>query len=92
LVALDVTISPELFEEGIANEVNRTVQSLRKDAGYEISDHISLHLDGPLEEKWRKVIFDSALAKNRTLTAAEADIEKVCQVDDREFVIRLRRP
>jgi isoleucyl-tRNA synthetase len=92
LVALDVTISPELFEEGIANEVNRTVQSLRKDAGYEISDHISLHLDGPLEEKWRKVIFDSALAKSRTLTAAEADIEKVCQVDDREFVIRLRRP
>lgn len=92
LVALDAAISPELFEEGIANELNRTIQSMRKEAGYEISDHISLHLEGPLDEFWRKSIVESALSRAKILTAAEADIEKIAQIDDREFLIRLHRP
>lgn len=92
LVALDTVISPELFEEGIANELNRTIQSMRKEAGYEISDHISLHLEGPLDEFWRKSIVDSALSRPKIISAAEADIEKISQIDDREFLIRLHRP
>jgi isoleucyl-tRNA synthetase len=92
LVALDAAITPELFEEGIANEVNRTIQTMRKDAGYEISDHIELHLEGPLDDKWRRTVLDSALAKAKVIEAAECDGETNVVIDDREFLIRIRRP
>ena len=42
-VAVDSTITPELRLEGLAREVVRRVQSMRKDAGFEISDRIKLY-------------------------------------------------
>ena len=46
LVALDSRLTPELEEEGLANELNRLIQDLRKRAGYAVSDRIRLALDG----------------------------------------------
>ncbi|WP_282069723.1 isoleucine--tRNA ligase [Olleya namhaensis] len=43
-VALDVTISPELKEEGIARELVNRIQNLRKDSGFEVTDRISVQL------------------------------------------------
>ncbi len=43
VAALDVTLTPELVSERIAREVVRRVQTLRKDAGFAISDRIALH-------------------------------------------------
>jgi isoleucyl-tRNA synthetase len=40
VVALDTTISPELRAEGLAREVVRRVQQMRKDAGFDLSDRI----------------------------------------------------
>jgi isoleucyl-tRNA synthetase len=42
LAALDTTLTEELQREGLAREVVRRVQSMRKDADYEISDHIDI--------------------------------------------------
>ncbi|MBI1258815.1 MAG: isoleucine--tRNA ligase, partial [Chloroflexi bacterium] len=42
LVALDTTLSEELLREGLAREVVRRVQSLRKDADFELNDRIVL--------------------------------------------------
>ncbi len=39
-VALDVTLTPELWQEGIAREVINRIQNLRKDKGYEVTDKI----------------------------------------------------
>jgi isoleucyl-tRNA synthetase len=39
-VAIDTTLSPELLQEGLAREVVRTLQTMRKDAGFEIQDRI----------------------------------------------------
>jgi isoleucyl-tRNA synthetase len=44
-VALDVEITPELEAEGIAREVVRAVQELRKTAGLAVEDRIELWLD-----------------------------------------------
>ncbi len=41
-VALDVTITPELIEEGIARELVNRIQNLRKDKGFEVTDKIRL--------------------------------------------------
>jgi isoleucyl-tRNA synthetase len=42
LVALDTTLTDDLVREGLAREVVRRVQQMRKDADFNISDHIAL--------------------------------------------------
>jgi isoleucyl-tRNA synthetase len=41
-VALDVTLTPTLKEEGLAREFVNRIQNLRKDKGYEVTDKIAL--------------------------------------------------
>ncbi len=43
-VALDVTITPTLKNEGIAREVVNRIQNLRKDSGFEVTDKIRVTL------------------------------------------------
>jgi len=43
-VALDVTITPELWREGIAREVINRIQNLRKDKGFDVTDKIEVKL------------------------------------------------
>ncbi|TXB67093.1 isoleucine--tRNA ligase [Vicingus serpentipes] len=43
-VALDITLSPELREEGIAREFVNRIQNLRKDSGLEVTDKIHLKI------------------------------------------------
>ncbi len=42
LVALDTTLTEDLLHEGIAREIVRRVQSLRRDADFNVEDHITL--------------------------------------------------
>ena len=42
LVALDTAITPELKLEGLAREIVRRVQELRKQAGYDLTDRITV--------------------------------------------------
>ena len=44
-VALDVTLTPELIEEGIARDLVNRIQNLRKDKGFEVTDKISLKIE-----------------------------------------------
>ncbi len=43
-VALDITITPELLEEGIARELVNRIQKMRKDSGLEVSDRIVVQI------------------------------------------------
>jgi isoleucyl-tRNA synthetase len=43
-VALDITITPELKQEGIARDFVNRIQNLRKDSGFEVTDKISIKL------------------------------------------------
>jgi isoleucyl-tRNA synthetase len=44
-VALDITLTPELIEEGISRDLVNRIQNLRKDKGYEVTDKISLKIE-----------------------------------------------
>jgi len=44
-VALDVTLTPELVEEGIARDLVNRIQNLRKDKGFEVTDKIRLKIE-----------------------------------------------
>jgi len=44
-VALDLTITPELQEEGLARELVNRIQNMRKEKDFEVTDRIKLHLE-----------------------------------------------
>ncbi len=45
-VVLDTNLSPELIEEGFVYEVISKIQTMRKDAGFEVMDHIKVAING----------------------------------------------
>ncbi len=45
-VVLDTNLSPELIEEGFVYEVISKIQTMRKDAGFEVMDHIKVAVNG----------------------------------------------
>jgi isoleucyl-tRNA synthetase len=45
-VAISTTITPELAEEGLAREIVRRLQDMRRDAGFELSDRITTWYSG----------------------------------------------
>ncbi|WP_298361447.1 isoleucine--tRNA ligase [Runella sp.] len=49
-VALDVTITDELRQEGIARDFVNRIQNLRKDSGFEVTDKIKISLENNNEE------------------------------------------
>ena len=57
-VALDVTITPDLVQEGNARELVNRIQKIRKDNGYELTDRIVLKVleQGDLTESITKYI------------------------------------
>jgi isoleucyl-tRNA synthetase len=50
-VALDVTVTPQLEQEGNARELVNRIQKIRKDNGYQLTDRINVQLAGPVELK-----------------------------------------
>jgi isoleucyl-tRNA synthetase len=45
-VVVNPDISPELLKEGLAREIVHRLQNMRKEAGFEIADHIIYYYDG----------------------------------------------
>lgn len=43
-VALDINVTPELREEGIAREFVNRIQNIRKDSGFDVTDKISIQI------------------------------------------------
>ena len=44
-VALDITVTDELRNEGVARELIKRIQNLRKESGFEITDRIDITLE-----------------------------------------------
>jgi isoleucyl-tRNA synthetase len=44
-VALDITITPELLDEGIARELVNRIQKIRKESGFEVTDRIKVYIE-----------------------------------------------
>ncbi len=45
-VALDTNLTPELIEEGFVREIVSKIQTMRKEAGFEVMDRITVYADG----------------------------------------------
>jgi isoleucyl-tRNA synthetase len=66
-VALDVTISESLRQEGIARELVNRIQNLRKDSGFEVTDRIDVMLQKD-EQIINAVDANMSYIKSETLT------------------------
>ena len=65
-VVLDIRLSEELIEEGFVRELISKVQTMRKEAGFEVVDHIVLSQTG--NERIAEIIKkNEAVIKNDTL-------------------------
>ena len=67
-VVLDTTLTPELIEEGFIRELISKIQNMRKDAGFEVMDHITVYAKD--NEKIEKLMNDR---KDDILTDVMAD-------------------
>jgi isoleucyl-tRNA synthetase len=66
-VVLDTNLTPELLEEGFVREISSKLQTMRKEAGFEVTDHITVYQQGndtikALMEKYTPQIQEAVLA------------------------------
>lgn len=83
-VALDVTITPELWEEGIARELINRIQNLRKEKGFEVTDHIIVNL-----QKHKQIA--EAIDKNISyicteILAREFNVVEQVDAENKDFI------
>lgn len=68
-VVLDTNLTPELLEEGYVRELVSKIQTMRKEAGFEVTDHILVYADGASQKttdifaKFREALAGEVLAK-----------------------------
>lgn len=72
-VALDTTLTEELIEEGFVREIVSKLQSMRKDAGFHVMDHIQVYQSG--SQKIKEI-----LQKNEASVLSDV-LGESCQYD-----------
>ena len=84
LVALDIHITPELRQEGIARELVNRIQNIRKDNDYDITDRIQIRLQAhPALQA--AVTANESYIKNETLTDSITFVESLPEGEEIAF-------
>ena len=84
LVALDIHITPELRQEGIARELVNRIQNIRKDNDYDITDRIQIRLQAhPALQA--AVTANEAYIKNETLTDSITFVDSLPEGEEIAF-------
>ena len=81
-VALDITLTPELLQEGLAREVINRIQNLRKDKGFEVTDKIMVKFQSQPDA-------DEAVQRNISYICSETlaqSFEVVAEIGETEKV------
>jgi isoleucyl-tRNA synthetase len=73
-VALDITITGELIEEGLAREFINRIQNLRKESGFDVTDKISIRI-------LKHEAINTALENYKTYIAAQTLANEIALVD-----------
>lgn len=87
-VALDITLTEELIEEGLAREFINRIQNLRKESGFDVTDKISIRIlkhdaINAALENYRSYIAAQTLANEITLVDSLKDPDAVeIEVED----------
>ena len=96
LIALDTRMTEELEMEGIAREFVNRVQNLRKDAGFEVTDRITINHQAPEKinnaiSKMSDYIKTETLATRIQKDLVDGDIRREIKINDLVFEVALSR-
>ena len=90
-VALDITISPELLQEGNARELVNRVQNIRKESNFELTDKILLEIEENTEMKDSIIQFSDYIC--REILAHQIDwvpsLKEAVEVEINEHKLRI---
>lgn len=94
-VALDVTLTEELKQEGISRELVNRIQNLRKELGFEVTDKIRVRVkDHPYISEALKnnlsYICAEILADSLELVT-DLDSGETVSIDDKELIIQINK-
>ncbi|MDD3406197.1 MAG: DUF5915 domain-containing protein [Paludibacteraceae bacterium] len=91
-IALDIEVSEELRQEGIARELVNRIQNIRKSNGYEIIDKIAIQIEKQDEinaavETYKAYISTQVLANSLTLVDA---LTNATELDFEDFMVKVK--
>ena len=94
-VVLDTNLTPELIEEGYVYEIISKIQTMRKDADFEVMDHIRVSVNdnqklADIVAKNEKTIADKVLADVMTAGASYA-VTKEWDVNGEKVTVSIER-
>ncbi len=94
-VALDITVTDELKNEGVARELVKRIQNLRKESGFEITDRIAIQLQHHPEtdkavQQFGEYISSQVLANSLTLVDEVAEPTEL-DFEDYKVNINIKR-
>ncbi|MBQ7933267.1 MAG: isoleucine--tRNA ligase, partial [Lachnospiraceae bacterium] len=94
-VVLDTNLTPELIEEGYVYEIISKIQTMRKDADFEVMDHIRVSVNdnqklADIVAKNEKSIADKVLADVMT-TGASYAVSKEWDVNGEKVTVSIER-
>lgn len=95
-VALDINVTKELKEEGIARELINRIQNLRKESNFDVTDKITLAIGRHKEineavENFSQYIASQVLAEHIELTDEKDDKARDIEIDDIHTFIKIER-
>jgi len=96
VVILDVTLTEELKQEGLVRDLVRHIQTLRKEAGFNVDDRIELSLnasDGVMTavSAYREYLETETLAKLLEKSALNSEANKEIKVGNEVIIINIIR-
>ncbi|HET9219648.1 MAG TPA: isoleucine--tRNA ligase [Terriglobia bacterium] len=93
VVALSTEITPELELEGDARDLVRVIQDLRKEAGFEFSDRITLGIEGgdDIVTAHRDYISNETLATSVVTEAQQPQVSRTVEIGKRSIRISLAK-
>lgn len=94
-VVLDTNLTPELVEEGFVYEIISKIQTMRKESGFEVTDHIRVSINGSdklseIAQKNKEAISGKVLADELT-SGAEYGVSKEWNINGENAVIAVER-
>ena len=94
-VVLDTNLTPELVEEGFVYEIISKIQTMRKESGFEVTDHIRVSINGndklsEIAQKNKEAISSKVLADELT-SGMEYGVSKEWNINGENAVIAVER-
>jgi len=91
-VVLDTNLTPELLEEGFVREIISKVQTMRKDAGFEVTDHIKLSYQGADDIMSRNAEFIGSETLSDEVTAEKLEgFSKEWNINDAPVTLTVQK-